>query len=154
MAAPIISSAMRHRPASARCSHESLPVARLNEGAISCALTREDGAFLAEESIFLAGATLASSAHFLLAESMGAILEAEDFNPFPTHFLSDRKFVFESVLTPGSSPSDRPRTILGRVWTSTMDNHRKRPTARHRARPLALGTAPKALVYRPRQRGG
>ena len=57
----------RHRPASARCSHESPPVARLNEGAISCALTREDGAFLGEESIFLAGATLASSAHFFLA---------------------------------------------------------------------------------------
>ena len=57
-----------HRPASARCSHESpAPVARLNDGAIFCALTREDGAFLSEENTFLAGATLAASAHVLLA---------------------------------------------------------------------------------------
>ena len=57
-------------------------------------------------------------------------------------------------VEPGSSSGDRSRTILGRVWTSTMDNHRLGPSVRRRALSRWLGTAPRGTVHRHRRRGG
>ena len=57
-------------------------------------------------------------------------------------------------LTPGSSPSDRSRTILGREWTGTMDNNPKIPTARRRARSLGLRSAPDSREPRWRRPDG
>ena len=37
------------------------------------------------------------------------------------------------LVAPGSSSGDRYRTILGRVWTGTMDNQRLGPSVRRRA---------------------
>ena len=61
--------------------------------------------------------------------------------PFPHYPYPDTGRVSVTSLTPGSSPSNRSRTILGRVWTGTMDYHPKIPTARRRARSLGLGSA-------------
>ena len=62
-------------------------------------------------------------------------------NPFPTLVVFNTTRISVTSLTPGSSSSDRSRTILGRVWTGTMDNHGKIPKARRRARSLGLGSA-------------
>ena len=68
------------------------------------------------------------------------------FNPFPPLIMYSMIRVSATSLTAGSSPSDRPRTTVGRVWTGTMDNHPKIPTARRRARTLGLGGAPETTV--------
>ena len=68
------------------------------------------------------------------------------FNPFPFLFTLNVKRISDRVPTSSRSPGDRPRTILGRVWTGTMDYHPKIPTARRRARSLGLGSAPESPV--------
>ena len=43
------------------------------------------------------------------------------FNPYPLHFISDMKFVGETVPTPPRAASDRPRAPRYMVWIRTID---------------------------------
>ena len=67
-------------------------------------------------------------------------------NPFPSLPLSKPCRICVTSLTPGISSGYRSRTTVGRVrmYTDGIDN--KIPTARRRARPLALGVAPESTV--------
>ena len=59
---------------------------------------------------------------------------------------SDGGRVYETSLTPVSSSGNRSRTTVGTVWTGTMDNHPKIPTARRRARTLGSALSPESPV--------
>ena len=67
-------------------------------------------------------------------------------NPFPDRVPSEGTGISESVPTSPRPSAGRSRTTLGRVRVRTMDNHQIFPTARRRARTLALRGAPESTV--------
>ena len=79
--------------------------------------------------------------------SSGSCWEGEYFfNPFPPLIVFNTIRIPVTSLTPSISSGDRSRTTLGRARMCTNGIDTKIPTARRRARPLALGVAPESIV--------